>query len=214
MCKISNRQWRNKPRWFWAGFHKYLCLPQMEGVFLYCVCQSECKYCGMCSHSWSIDSTTFLVTSACQETRLLPFIGCSTAAICGQRKKLLLSSESLWYAWGAVSCGLLNMITWIDVISYFLKPAEWCGEMKPARSLGQKRLCEQKLLGLESVQLCSCGVLRVKSVGHRKCGGDWTEMTSILGCRWVSVGAMAAPEHPSSLPFIWWVLGKLFWPCI
>lgn len=36
MCKINSRQWRNKPRWFCAGFHKYLCLPQMEGVFLYC----------------------------------------------------------------------------------------------------------------------------------------------------------------------------------
>lgn len=88
MCKISSRQWRNKPRWFWAGFHKYLCLPQMEGVFLYCVCQSERKYCGMCSHSWSIDSTAFPLASACQETRLLPFIGCSTAAICGQKKKI------------------------------------------------------------------------------------------------------------------------------
>lgn len=115
----------------------------------------------------------FLVTSACQETRLLLFIGCSTAAICGQKKKLLLSSESLWYAWGAVSCGLLNMITWIDVISYFLKPAEWSGEMKPARSLGQKRLWKQKVLGLKLVQLCRCGIFESEVCGAQEVWVTW-----------------------------------------
>lgn len=110
-----------------------------------------------------------------------------------EEKKLLLSSESLWYAWGAVSCGLLNMITWIDVISYFLKPEEWSGEMKPAASLGEKRLWKQKVLGLGSVQLCRCGTLRVKSGGHRSVGDRGVtgqRWGASWGCRWVS------PECP------------------
>lgn len=48
--------------------------------------------------------------------------------MCGQKrkkkKKKLLSSESFLYARGAVSCVLLNMVTRIDVISYFIKPVE------------------------------------------------------------------------------------------
>lgn len=41
-----------------------------------------------------------------------------------KKKKKLLSSESFLYARGAVSCVLLNMVTRIDVISYFIKPVE------------------------------------------------------------------------------------------
>lgn len=78
--------------------------------------------------------TACMLTSDCQEIRVLPSIGCSTAAICGQEKKLLLSSESLLYARGAVICGLLNMTTWIDIISYFMKPAERTWKVKPGSS--------------------------------------------------------------------------------
>lgn len=193
-----------------CAFHKWR-------VFFFVVCQSECKYCGMCSHLWSTNSTVFLVTSVCQETRLLPFIGCSTAAICGQKRKIAsqlrislicLRCCQLWFAeydnvnWRYQLLSETCRVIWGNKACYF--------------SGGKKALKTEVLLG--SVQLCRCGILRVKSVGHRECGWPWVWLDRDEEHRGDAggsvLGAMAAPEHPSSLSFICWGLGNLFWLCI
>lgn len=191
----------------------------MEGVFVYCVCQSECRYCGMCSHSWSIDSTAFLVTSVCQETRLLPSFGCSTTAICGQKKKI---ASQLRISLICLRCCQLWFAEYDKVNWHYQLLSETCRVMWGNETYyfsGGERLWKQKALGLGSVQLCGCGILRVKSVRHRKCGwhgsvGEWLHRDEEhLGDVGAPVlGAVTAPEHPSSLPLICWGLGNLFWP--
>lgn len=165
------------------------------------MCQSKGKYCGM----WSMGSPAFLLSSAAANKAAAIHWG-STAAICGQEKKNCSSAQCLCCAWGAVSCALLDMITWIDIISYFVKPAEWSGEMKPATE-GEKAL--EKERSWFRVQLCRWGVLRGKcgGVAGQRWGAGWGAGGSVLG-------AMTAPEYPSGLPFICWGLGNLFWPCI
>lgn len=156
-------------------------------MFFYCMCQSKGKYCGM----WSMGSPAFLLSSAAANKAAAIHWG-STAAICGQEKKNCSSAQSLCCAWGAVSCALLDMITWIDIISYFVKPAEWSGEMKlPLRG---KRLWKKNGLGL--------GFSFVGGVSWEGSVGEWLDRDEEQGG--VQVGQSWVP----------WLLQSILLACL